>query len=40
MKILLDINLSPEWVAVLENAGFEAVHWSTIGNLDFGTLLQ
>ncbi|MBH8551732.1 DUF5615 family PIN-like protein [Nostocaceae cyanobacterium CENA357] len=32
MKILLDMNLSPDWVPVLENAGFEAVHWSTIGN--------
>ncbi|TVP63815.1 MAG: hypothetical protein EA343_07060 [Nodularia sp. (in: Bacteria)] len=32
MKILLDINLSPDWVQVLENEGFEAVHWSKIGN--------
>jgi predicted nuclease of predicted toxin-antitoxin system len=32
MKILLDMNLSPDWVPVLESAGFEAVHWSTIGN--------
>ncbi|WP_375480385.1 hypothetical protein [uncultured Nostoc sp.] len=26
------MNLSPDWVLVLESAGFEAVHWSTIGN--------
>lgn len=26
------MNLSPEWVAVLERHGFEAVHWSTVGN--------
>ncbi|MBD0266625.1 MAG: DUF5615 family PIN-like protein [Tolypothrix sp. Co-bin9] len=32
MKILLDMNLSPDWVPVLESAGFEAVHWSIIGN--------
>ncbi|BAY61191.1 hypothetical protein NIES22_12520 [Calothrix brevissima NIES-22] len=32
MKILLDMNLSPDWVPVLESAGFAAVHWSTIGN--------
>ncbi len=32
MKILLDMNLSPDWVPVLESAGFETVHWSTIGN--------
>ncbi len=32
MKILLDMNLSPDWVPVLESAGFEAVHWTTIGN--------
>lgn len=31
MKILLDMNLSPLWVAVLTRAGFETVHWSTVG---------
>ena len=31
MKILLDMNLSPLWVPVLTQAGFEAVHWSTVG---------
>lgn len=31
MKLLLDINLSPEWVAYLQGHGFEAVHWSSIG---------
>ncbi|MHB8204338.1 MAG: DUF5615 family PIN-like protein [Desulfomonilaceae bacterium] len=34
MKILVDMNLSPEWIAVLNKAGFEAIHWSTIGELD------
>jgi predicted nuclease of predicted toxin-antitoxin system len=31
MKLLLDMNLSPRWVDLLNKAGFEAVHWSTIG---------
>ena len=28
------MNLSPKWVAILENAGWEAVHWSLIGRPD------
>ncbi len=32
MKILIDMNLSPDWVDVLIENGFEALHWSTIGN--------
>ena len=32
MKLLIDMNLSPSWVSVLEQAGFKAVHWSKIGN--------
>ena len=31
MKLLVDMNLSPRWVAVLANAGVEAAHWSTLG---------
>jgi len=31
MKILIDMNLSPAWVSVLEEAGHTASHWSTIG---------
>jgi len=34
MKILIDMNLSPDWVQVLESAGHEAVHWSVVGNHD------
>jgi len=34
MKILLDMNLSPKWVDVLEEAGLEAVHWHNVGALD------
>ena len=31
MKLLIDMNLSPRWVAALEAAGVEARHWSTVG---------
>jgi predicted nuclease of predicted toxin-antitoxin system len=31
MKFLIDMNLSPAWIGFLIEAGFEAVHWSTIG---------
>jgi predicted nuclease of predicted toxin-antitoxin system len=33
MKLLVDMNLSPDWVAVLTQAGWETVHWSGFGNL-------
>ena len=32
MKILIDMCLSPEWRAKLSAAGFEAIHWSEIGD--------
>ena len=31
MKILIDMNLSPEWVDLLRESGFQAIHWSSIG---------
>jgi predicted nuclease of predicted toxin-antitoxin system len=31
MKILLDMNLSPTWVPLLIDAGFDAVHWVELG---------
>jgi predicted nuclease of predicted toxin-antitoxin system len=31
MKILIDMNLSPDWVALLQNEGWDTVHWSSIG---------
>jgi predicted nuclease of predicted toxin-antitoxin system len=34
MKILIDMNLSPAWVSVLEEAGHIASHWSTVGSLN------
>ena len=32
MKILIDMNLSPDWTAVLEAEHIEAVHWSSVGS--------
>jgi predicted nuclease of predicted toxin-antitoxin system len=32
MKILLDMNLSPLWREVLQAEGWEAVHWSEVGD--------
>lgn len=31
LRILIDMNLSPSWVEVLQRAGFEARHWLTLG---------
>ena len=31
-KLLIDVNLSPEWAPVLRNHGWQAVHWSTVGD--------
>jgi predicted nuclease of predicted toxin-antitoxin system len=31
MKLVIDMNLSPRWTAVLRDAGFDARHWSDIG---------
>lgn len=32
MKIIVDMNLSPDWVDELMSHGFEAVHWSHVGD--------
>jgi len=32
MKLLVDMNLSPSWVDVIKQAGFDAIHWSDIGD--------
>ena len=31
MKLLVDMNLSPDWVEALSKEGFEAIHWSSVG---------
>lgn len=32
MKILVDMNLSPDWVGVFAKHGITAIHWSSIGD--------
>jgi predicted nuclease of predicted toxin-antitoxin system len=32
MQIVVDMNLSAEWVAELVRQGWNAVHWSTVGD--------
>src|ERR1035437_4338011 len=32
MRLLIDMNLTPRWVHFLRNAGYEAVHWSSVGS--------
>ena len=34
MKILIDMNLSPEWVEIFKTYGISATHWSIIGAHD------
>ena len=34
MNILIDMNLSPSWVGVFKQHGWQARHWSTVGNPD------
>ena len=31
MRFIVDMNLSPRWVEYLREAGFDAEHWSTVG---------
>lgn len=31
MKLIVDMNLSPRWINLLNDSGMQAVHWSTIG---------
>jgi predicted nuclease of predicted toxin-antitoxin system len=33
VKLLIDLNLPPSWVAFLAEHGFESLHWSSVGDL-------
>ena len=33
MKYLLDMNLSPNWLAEFSKRGIEAIHWSQVGDV-------
>jgi predicted nuclease of predicted toxin-antitoxin system len=32
IKVLIDVNLSPAWTAMLGTNGIEAVHWTSVGD--------
>jgi predicted nuclease of predicted toxin-antitoxin system len=32
VNVLVDMNLSPDWISVLQRHGWSAVHWSTVGD--------
>lgn len=32
MNILIDMNLSPQWIEVFERHRYSAVHWSSVGD--------
>jgi predicted nuclease of predicted toxin-antitoxin system len=32
IKVVIDMNLSPEWAGLLSEMGWPAVHWSSVGN--------
>lgn len=34
MKLIIDMNLSPNWVQILKESGIDATHWSEIGAQD------
>jgi predicted nuclease of predicted toxin-antitoxin system len=43
VKLIIDMNLSPNWVPLFQAAGHQAQHWSAIGNAnasDLGILTQ
>jgi predicted nuclease of predicted toxin-antitoxin system len=33
MKLLLDMNVSPIWVELLNEAGHQVLHWSSVGEI-------
>lgn len=32
VRLLIDMNLSPDWVDALASQGWDAVHWSSVGD--------
>jgi predicted nuclease of predicted toxin-antitoxin system len=34
MKLLVDMNLSPDWIPYLAGRGIESVHWADVGDPD------
>ena len=34
MRIVVDMSLSPRWIAELSDAGLQAIHWSQVGAMN------
>ncbi len=32
VNVVVDMNLSPDWVPLLQSQGWSAIHWSTVGD--------
>ena len=32
VRLVVDMNLSPDWIPALAQHGYAAVHWSSVGN--------
>lgn len=32
IKLVIDMNLSPDWIPVLNDHGWQAIHWSAVGD--------
>ncbi len=32
MRLLIDMNLSPDWVDIFQQQGWQALHWSDVGD--------
>ena len=32
LRLLVDMNLSPEWLSTLREAGHQALHWSEVAD--------
>ena len=32
MKLLIDMNLSPRWVEIFEQHGWDTLHWQAVGD--------
>jgi predicted nuclease of predicted toxin-antitoxin system len=32
LAVVIDMNLSPEWIPLFEQAGWSAIHWSAVGD--------
>ena len=33
MKLLVDMNLSPDWIEVFKHQGWQTLHWSMVGDI-------